>query len=67
MCKNMYKMHTDWMLWWRFSLLAKPPPSTTQNGMFLSYNHHNNLKTNISIYTKCIQNISANIQNVYKI
>ena len=21
-------------------LLAKPPPSTTQNGMFLSYNHH---------------------------
>ena len=21
-------------------LLAKPPPSTTQNGMFLSYNHY---------------------------
>ena len=37
-------------------LLAKPPPSTTQNGMFLSYNHHKNLKNNI-LY----------IQNVYKI
>ena len=48
-------------------LLAKPPPSTTQNGMFLSYNHHKNLKNNISIHTKCIQNILANIQNVYKI
>ena len=48
-------------------LVAKPPPSTTQNGMFLSYNHHKNLKNNISIYAKCIQNILANIQNVYKL
>ena len=48
-------------------LSSKPPPSTTQNGMFLSYDHHENLKNNISIYTKCIQNILANIQNVYKI
>ena len=49
-------------------LLAKPPPSTTQNGMFLSYNHHKNLKNNnISIHTKCIQSILADIQNVYNI
>ena len=62
-------------------LLAKPPPSTTQNGMFLSYNHHKNLKNNISIHTKrytkyfsqhtkCLQNITISTSNVcivYKI
>ena len=33
-------------------LLAKPPPSTTQNGMFLSYNHHKNIKNNIFLIYK---------------
>jgi hypothetical protein len=54
-------------------LLAKPPPSTTQNGMFLSYNHY---KTRIChvrftnivykmytinkfVYTKHVQNVDT--------
>ena len=48
-------------------LLAKPPPSTTQNGMILSYNHHNIYEKYVFQYTTCIQNIVVNVQNVYKI
>ena len=48
-------------------LLAEPPPSTTQNGMFCHITITKNLKNNIFIHAKCIQNILANIQNVYKI
>ena len=48
-------------------LLAKPPPSTTHNGMFLSYNHHYRYLKYLFQSTTCILNIFANIQNVYKI
>ena len=36
-------------------LEAKPPPLTTQNGMFLSYNHHKKIKKWYFLFTKCIQ------------
>ena len=50
-------------------LLAKPPPSTTQNGMFLSYNHY---KTRIchvrftNIVYKMYTIKNSCIQNMYK-
>ena len=48
-------------------LSAKPPPSTTQNGMFLSYNHYKKCICHVWFTNICIQIVYIKNCRVYKI
>ena len=75
MCKNMYKMHTDWMLWWRFSFEQNRHHRLHKMVCFCHMSITNDLKNSYFLiykmcttyfcqHTKCLQNITRSTDNV---